>query len=169
MCWSWWIHHLKKVLIWNTERNVPATYIEYSFISITGISQWKTLQFLQSPRSTGTYHGKVLYHWLFLPSSNPEANLSKPLPMFLADFVEGDVPLNGLKHVNSASLMTTTEDFWNQVKGSQNCQAIKKIRSHHKSVRTHFIQFHLLIAVLFPACAWRGREVDFNIVVKYLG
>lgn len=89
--------------------------------------------------------------------------------MFLADFVEGDVPLIGLKHVNSASLMTTTEDFWNQVKGSQHCQAIKKIRSHHKSVRTHFVQFHLLIAVLFPACAWRGREVDFNIVVKYLG
>lgn len=104
----------------------------------------------------------------FLPSLKLEANLSQPLPTLLADFV-GDVPLIGLKHVSSASLITTKEDFWKQVKGSQHCQAIKKIRSPHRSGRTHFVHFHSLIALLFPACAWRGREGDFNIVVKYLG
>lgn len=156
MCWNWWMYHLKSVLILHTERNVPAIYKEHNLYQLLESPNGKHSNFF-----TETYHGKVLYHWFFLPSSKLEANLSQPLSMFLADFV-GDVPLIGWKHVSSASLITTGEDLGKQVKGSQHCQAIKKIRSPHRSVRSHFVQFHLLIALLFPACAWRGREGDFN-------
>jgi len=75
--------------------------------------------------------------------------------MHLAVFVE-DARVSLAQYRLTLHQSRGLEDLRNQMKGSQYCQAIKKIRSYHRSVTTHLVNKIWQTAVLFPAYAWRG-------------
>lgn len=119
----------KKILILNTERNVPATYIEHHFISIFRIDG-KHSNFSSPPGALELIMARFCtsaFSAFFKASFSATCHVFSWFCRWCAS--------QWLK-----TLIRTREDFWNQVKGSQPCQAIKKIRSAHRSVRTHFVQ-----------------------------